>query len=312
MGRKVERVSRGKAVVVSGGGDKALPAATSQRAGKSRDRSRGSPITPSRKREGIKEVREGRVGNPFMPGLRIRGDGWTVARTRTFLALLAQTGCVADAARVAGVSTTSVNRSRKLFAPFDRACVEALANALRGLEAVAYQRAVEGRETVVIRDGREVERRIVPSDSLLSMLIKRGDLSGALGRALTAAEAEAFVLPEAVRHRFIDADEFYAGIVFQDGAKQKRRVATQEEVDEVLLKRIAMVKRMRARSDLDDGRCRRCGNPLGPRERAVLAAESQGLPPPRGVLPHKDAEFDEAAAAASGAAEAPPETARGA
>jgi len=68
-----------------------------------------------------------------MPGLRIRADGWTVARTRTFLALLAQTGCVTDAARVAGVSTTSVNRSRKLFAAFDRACAGALANALRGL-----------------------------------------------------------------------------------------------------------------------------------------------------------------------------------
>src|SRR3546814_15364799 len=95
-----------------------------------------------------------------MPGLRAREGGWTVERAGTFLALLAQTGCVTDAARVAGVSRTTVNRSRKLFAAFDRACVEALANALRGLEAVAYQRAVEGRETVVIREGREVERQI--------------------------------------------------------------------------------------------------------------------------------------------------------
>jgi hypothetical protein len=88
-----------------------------------------------------------------MPGLRVREDGFTVARTRVFLATLGRTGCVTDAARVAGVSRTSVNRSRKLFAPFDKACRDALAKALRGLEAVAYERAVEGREMVILRGG---------------------------------------------------------------------------------------------------------------------------------------------------------------
>ena len=109
--------------------------------------------------------------NPFMPGLRVRSDGWTAARTRVFLATLGRTGCVTDAARIAGVSTTSVNRSRALFAPFDKACGEAIARALRGLEAVAYERAVEGREMVIVRNGKEVERRIVPSDSLLGLLM---------------------------------------------------------------------------------------------------------------------------------------------
>ena len=194
-----------------------------------------------------------------MPGLRIRADGWTVGRTRMFLAVLAQTGCVTDAARVAGVSTTSVNRSRRLFAPFDRACEEALAKALRGLEAVAYQRAVEGREMVILRDGKEVERRIVPSDSLLAMLIRRGDLSGILGRALTPEEAEAFVLPDAVRHRFIDRAEFESGIVFQDGVKQKHHIATQAETDAVLNKRIEMVWRMRRLRAPDHPHCDACG-----------------------------------------------------
>lgn len=207
-----------------------------------------------------------------MPGLRIREDGWTVARTRTFLALLAQTGCVADAARVAGISTTTVNRSRKLFAAFDRACAEALANALRGLEAVAYQRAVEGRETVVIRDGREVERRIVPSDALLALLLKRGDLSGALGRALTAEEAEAFVLPEAVRHRFIDCSEFESGVAFEDGVKVQHHIATQEETDAVLLKRIAMVELYRRNQRHFHPPCVTCGQkrPLTRDEVAAL------------------------------------------
>ncbi|MBL8652475.1 MAG: hypothetical protein JNL35_18970 [Sphingopyxis sp.] len=212
-----------------------------------------------------------------------------MARTRVFLAVLAQTGCVADAARIAGVSRTSVNRSRRLFAPFDAACVEALANALRGLEAVAYQRAVVGRETIVYRDGKEVERRIVPSDSLLRLLIQRGDLTGALGRVLTAAEAEAFVLPEAVRHRFLSREEFFAGIMF-DGLSGSGKVQrpSQQEVDEFVIKRIRMVKRMRAQRRPDHPCCEACGQkmPLTEAEMDAMAAEWQAgaaqkrLPPP--------------------------------
>ncbi len=250
MGHKVARGSRGKSGN-NGGGDHALPAATSQRAGKSR--------TPSRKREGIEGGREGRQGNPFMPGLRVREDGWTVARTRTFLALLAQTGCVADAARVAGVSTTSVNRSRKLFAPFDRACAEALAKALRGLEAVAYQRAVEGREIVILRDGKEVERRIVPSDSLLGLLLKRGDLRGGGDVQLTAEEAAAYVLPAAVAHRFLSAEEHYRGITFngREGGKVQR--PTSEETDEAIIARLAILRKQRG---WDRQLCDECGESI--------------------------------------------------
>ncbi|HMO74776.1 MAG TPA: hypothetical protein PKD99_16865 [Sphingopyxis sp.] len=217
-----------------------------------------------------------------MPGLRIREDGWTAARTRVFLATLAQTGCVADAARVAGVSTTSVNRSRKLFAPFDKACAEALAKALRGLEAVAYQRAVEGRETVIIRGGKEVERRITPSDNLLRLLIQRGDLSGALGRVMTAEEAEAFVLPEAVRHRFLSREEYFSGIIFDKWpGTGKISVPTQEETDAVLLKRIAMVRHQRQQPGRP--RCAGCGQamPLNDAECEALDRvdrAGQGLP----------------------------------
>ena len=233
MARKVVRGKRGQSVVVSGGG--------AERDRPSRDRSHGSPITPSRLREGSKAVAE----NPFMPGLRIREDGWTEARTRTFLALLAQTGCVSDAARVAGVSRTSVNRSRKLFAAFDRACVEALGNALRGLEAVAYQRAVEGREIVILRDGKEVERRIVPSDSLLGLLLKRGDLKGGRDVQLTAEEAAAYELPAAVRHRFLSVDEFYRGITFDGREGGKVQGPTPEETDEAFIARLAILRRQR-------------------------------------------------------------------
>lgn len=40
--------------------------------------------------------------NKLLPGLRVRHDGWTEARTQRFLDTLAHTGCVTDAARVAG------------------------------------------------------------------------------------------------------------------------------------------------------------------------------------------------------------------
>ena len=42
--------------------------------------------------------------------------------------------------------------------------------------AIAYERAVVGRETVVMRGGKEVERRITPSDSMLALLVKRGEM----------------------------------------------------------------------------------------------------------------------------------------
>ncbi len=258
MGRKVARGSRGKSVGVSGDGE--------DRNRPSRDRSRGSPTTPSRKREGSKTGGDagGRGANPLMPGLRVREDGFTVARTRTFLAVLARTGCVADAARVAGVSTTSVNRSRKLFAPFDRACREAIAKALRGLEAVAYERAVEGREMVILRNGKEVERRIVPSDSLLGLLLKRGDLKNGKDVQLTPEEARAYELPAAVRHRFLSREEYFDGIVFDKSRHEwdagKVQGPTSEETDAAIIAWLAILRKQRG---WNTPICSKCGEEDG-------------------------------------------------
>ncbi|SIO21764.1 hypothetical protein SAMN02745824_3397 [Parasphingorhabdus marina DSM 22363] len=121
--------------------------------------------------------------NPLIPSYnpgnrKIRHDGWTPARTKTFLATLRQTGCVTDAARTIGMSTASGYRLRKRDAVFRAAWDEALADARRGLIAVAHERAVVGRETVIIRKGEEVERRIQPSDAMLALLIKHGDMGG--------------------------------------------------------------------------------------------------------------------------------------
>lgn len=114
-----------------------------------------------------------------MPGYRERHDGWTQVRTQRFLDALAYTGCVRDAARVAGVSNVAGYRLKKQYPAFSKAWDEALGRAQQGLIAIAYRRAVEGRETVIIRKGEEYERRISPSDAMLALLVKRGDLAGA-------------------------------------------------------------------------------------------------------------------------------------
>jgi hypothetical protein len=116
----------------------------------------------------------------LFPGLRPRHDGWTQARTQRFLDTLAYTGCVKDAARVAGMSAVGARRMRRRFPLFDAAWEDALARAQQGLIAIAYRRAVEGRETVIIRKGEEYERRIAPSDAMLGLLLKRGDMAGAV------------------------------------------------------------------------------------------------------------------------------------
>jgi len=203
---------------------------------------------PLPKREG------GKKANPFMPGLRVREDGFTAARTRVFLAVLAKTGCVSDAARVAGVSRTSVNRSRSLFAPFDAACREALAKALRGLEAVAYQRAVEGRETVVIRGGREVERRIAPSDALLALLIKRGEL---VEGAAAEAAAEAARVDAATA---ITREEYLEGWRFDvEGTKYFYPGSARQRLRDKLDAMRAAARTYEREDEAATGECMRCG-----------------------------------------------------
>lgn len=190
--------------------------------------------------------------NPFMPGLRIREDGWTAARTRTFLAVLAQSGCVTDAARVAGMSRKSVNDARRRFAEFDRACSTALARALRGLQAVAYERAVVGREMVVIRGGKEVERRIMPSDAMLGLLLKRGELGSGDGGGGAARTHYRRYDGDAA----ISAEEHLAGWRF-DG-KGIKYFYPGSAVDKLGSK----LERMRARmaaQEAETGACMRCG-----------------------------------------------------
>lgn len=137
--------------------------------------------------------------NRLMPGLRVRHDGWTEERTQRFFDTLGHTGCVRDASRVAGVSNVAAYRMKRRFPLFAAAWDEALSRAGQGLIAIAYKRAVEGRETVIIRNGEEYERRInPPSDAMLGLLIKRGDLAS--GGAGVAGNEDSITLDEWQRH----------------------------------------------------------------------------------------------------------------
>jgi hypothetical protein len=125
----------------------------------------------------------------MMPGYRIRHDGWNEARVQRFLDTLAHTGCVKDGARVAGMSANAARRAQKAYPLFAAAWDDALERSRQGLIAIAYKRAVEGRETIIIRKGEEHERRIQPSDAMLGLLIKRGDMiSGLEGDAVKSDE----------------------------------------------------------------------------------------------------------------------------
>jgi hypothetical protein len=48
-----------------------------------------------------------------VPQTRVRHDGWTATRQRTFLSALAETGCISEACAHAGVSSRSVYRLRQ-------------------------------------------------------------------------------------------------------------------------------------------------------------------------------------------------------
>lgn len=116
--------------------------------------------------------------NQDIPGLianlRVRHDGWTPARQRTFLRALSETGCVRDACARAGISNTSAYRMKKRSAPFSRAWDRALAKAMPTIEQAAYERAVIGWEEPIVQGGKLVGHKRRYSDSLLRLLLQRG------------------------------------------------------------------------------------------------------------------------------------------
>jgi hypothetical protein len=175
--------------------------------------------------------------NAMMPGHRVRHDGWTEERTQRFFDALAYTGCVRDAARVAGVSNVAAYRMKRKFPAFAAAFDGALGRAQIGLIALAYKRAVEGNQTIVIRKGEEYERRITPSDAMLSLLIKRGDMSFSGGKD-TAAGDNVLTLVEWRNHwRFNERGD---KIEIEDPIESQAKFRT--KIEEIRLRLVSYAK----------------------------------------------------------------------
>jgi hypothetical protein len=110
--------------------------------------------------------------------------------TDAFLAHLAETGILTDAAAAAGVDRSNVWRRRQSDPEFNAACDEAIDMAADKLEREARRRAIEGVEEPVYQGGQLIGTRTVYSDSLLALLLKgrrkrvfadRTELTGADG-----------------------------------------------------------------------------------------------------------------------------------
>jgi hypothetical protein len=104
-----------------------------------------------------------------------RKDGWTPQRQVDFIAALAHTGCVEQAALEVGMSARSCFRLRA--APgaesFAQAWDTALQHAAHRLLDLAFDRAVRGTdEPVFDRDGHVVGRRFRQNDRLLMFLLR--------------------------------------------------------------------------------------------------------------------------------------------
>lgn len=123
-------------------------------------------------------------------GLRHRHDGWTAQRQRLFVATLANTGSVAEAARTAGITARSAYRLRNdpRGAAFARAWEAALLTAASRLTAIAFDRAITGSPRRLWRDGELVATQTVPSDQMLMFLLRH------LQPRLFAADADIRVM----------------------------------------------------------------------------------------------------------------------
>lgn len=112
------------------------------------------------------------AGRPKGGAIKPRHDGFTPAKQRKFFKALKKSGCIKDGCRVAGISKTTVDRWRNKDAVFDGKVEAALAIASDELDMIAWQRATQGCEEKVYRNGELVSVRVKPSDSILRLLMQ--------------------------------------------------------------------------------------------------------------------------------------------
>lgn len=174
----------------------------------------------------VKAGRAGKAPARKAAALRPRHDGFTPARQRIFLETLRETGCILDACRSAGISSTTAYNARQRLPDLEKKWDLALAMVATPIEMIAYERATVGAERTVIREGKVVQTERKPSDTILRTLM----LNGQRGREAAVGAAEREKIRAEVRREL--------------ELEQKRDgVATHEELVAALAKRIAAVKR---------------------------------------------------------------------
>ena len=105
---------------------------------------------------------------------RTRHDAFTRAKRREFLRALAESGCILEACRKAGVSKSTIYRLQDDDQLFLNQCGLAMRMAATDIEAVAWDRAVNGVEQQ-FACGNRVYTRVRHSDSLLRLLLQASD-----------------------------------------------------------------------------------------------------------------------------------------
>jgi hypothetical protein len=108
---------------------------------------------------------------------RFRHDGWTPHRQRDFIAALAQTGCVTDAAVAVGMSARSAYalRSVPLATSFRAAWDIALDYAIHRLADAALSRAINGVARPVFFNGEQVGEQRFFDERLTMFLLRTRD-----------------------------------------------------------------------------------------------------------------------------------------
>ena len=103
---------------------------------------------------------------------RRRHDAFDRPRRCAFLKALAKSGCILDACRAVGVSSSTVYKLQCNDAGFSKHCTLAIDMASVPVELTAWERGVTGIEEEVIRGGRVVGHRMRRSESVLRLLLQ--------------------------------------------------------------------------------------------------------------------------------------------
>lgn len=170
------------------------------------------------------------------PRPRKREGGFTPEKRQAFLAALKTSGCIADAARAAGISRHMVRRHRGRCPDFASQVESALAIASVDQDVTAWQRATAGAQEKVHRDGRRVFARVESSDATLRMLLEG---------APPERRGQAGQMPKAAVMKQLRQEA-------EAEAKAKFK-ATEEETKAAILKKLDVIRRRRLREGYSEG-----------------------------------------------------------